>query len=82
MGAAQRLWIEQSRDPGGILGLTRVDGTADEGESSVEQALFIWKDSAAEFADCLIGMRHLEVGYQATASCDQQALKLPGFIAG
>jgi predicted nucleic-acid-binding protein len=33
-----------------------------EGEPSVEKALFVWKDSAAEFADCLIGMRHLELG--------------------
>ena len=41
-----------------------------EAELSVEQALFIWKDSAAEFADCLIGMRHLELGCQATASFD------------
>ena len=52
-----------------------------EGEPSVEQALFIWKDFAAEFADCLIGMRHLELGCQATAWFDQRALKLPGFIA-
>ena len=28
-----------------------------EDESSVEQALFIWKDSAADFAVCLIGGR-------------------------
>ena len=52
-----------------------------EGEPSVEQALFIWKDSAAEFADCLIGMRHLGLGCQATASFDQRALKLPSFVA-
>ena len=52
-----------------------------EGEPSVEQALFIWKDSAAEFADCLIGMRHLGLGCQATASFDQRALKQPSFVA-
>ena len=52
-----------------------------EGEPSVEQALFIWKDSAAEFVDCLIGMWHLELGCQATASFDRRAFKLPGFIA-
>ncbi len=52
-----------------------------EEEPSVEQALFVWKDSAAEFADCLIGMRHLALGCQATASFDQRALKLPGFVA-
>jgi predicted nucleic-acid-binding protein len=52
-----------------------------EGEPSLEQALFIWKDSTAEFADCLIGMRHLQLGCRATASFDQRAIKLPGFIA-
>jgi len=52
-----------------------------EAEASVEQALFIWKDSAAEFADCLTSMRHIELGCQATASFDQRALRLPGFIA-
>jgi predicted nucleic-acid-binding protein len=45
-----------------------------EGEPSVEQALFIWKDSAAEFADCLICMRHLELRCQATASFEQRVL--------
>ena len=34
-----------------------------EGEPSVEQALFIWKDSAAEFADWLIRLpRDISVG--------------------
>jgi hypothetical protein len=33
-----------------------------------------------QFSD-LIGMWHLEVGCQATASFDQQTLKLPGLIA-
>ena len=41
--------------------------------------VFIWKDSRAEFPDCLIGMRHLELGCQATATFDQRATKLPGF---
>lgn len=52
-----------------------------EDESSVEQALFVWKDSAAEFADCLIGARHRALGCRATASFDARASKLPGFIA-
>ena len=29
-----------------------------EDESSIEEALFIWKDSNAQFADCLIGARY------------------------
>ena len=52
-----------------------------EDEPSVEQALFLWKNSSAGFADCLIGMRHLHLGCRATASFDASALRLPGFVA-
>jgi len=52
-----------------------------EDEPSVEQALFLWKDSSAEFADCLIGARHRNLGCRATATFDVRALKLPGFIS-
>jgi predicted nucleic-acid-binding protein len=52
-----------------------------EDEPSLEQALFLWRDSAAELADCLIGARHLNLGCRATASFDARALKLPGFIS-
>jgi predicted nucleic-acid-binding protein len=51
-----------------------------EDEPSIEQALFIWKDSSAQFADCLIGARHRKLGCSATATFDQGALKLPGFV--
>jgi predicted nucleic-acid-binding protein len=50
-----------------------------EDEASVERALFLWQDSPAGFADCLIGTRHLTLGCSATASFDGRALKLPGF---
>jgi predicted nucleic-acid-binding protein len=52
-----------------------------EDEATVERALFVWKDSAAEFADCLIGERYRELGCRATASFDARAPKLPGFTA-
>jgi predicted nucleic-acid-binding protein len=52
-----------------------------EDESSVERALYVWKDSNADFADCLIGARHKMLGCRATATFDAKALKLPGFIA-
>jgi predicted nucleic-acid-binding protein len=51
-----------------------------EDEPSVERALFLWKDSSGDFADCLIGTRHLQLGCRATASFDNRALRLPGFI--
>ena len=52
-----------------------------EDESSVVSALFIWKDSAADLADCLIGLRHRELRCRATSSFDQKALELPGWVA-
>ena len=52
-----------------------------EDEHCVESALFTWKDSSADFADCLIGARHRALGCRATASFDARAAKLPGFIA-
>ena len=51
-----------------------------EDESSIEEALFVWKDSPAQFADCLIGARNRTLGCVATATFDTGALKLPGFI--
>jgi len=62
----------------GLLGATDVrfeDGPA------IEEALFIWKDTTAEFADCLIGARNRRLGCRATATFDVKASKLPGFIA-
>ena len=52
-----------------------------EDEPSIEAALFVWKDSPAQFADCLIGARHWALGCRATATFDGDALKLPTFIA-
>lgn len=52
-----------------------------EEESSIEEALYVWKDSPAQFADCLIGAHHLARHCKATASFDTNALKLSGFVA-
>jgi predicted nucleic-acid-binding protein len=52
-----------------------------EDESSVEEALFVWKDSTADFADCLINAHHRALGCRATATFDAKALKVRGFIA-
>ena len=52
-----------------------------EDEPAIEEALFIWKDVAAEFADCLIGARNRRLGCRATATFDAKAVKLPGFMA-
>jgi len=52
-----------------------------EDETAVEQALFTWRDSGADFADCLIGARNRRLGCAATATFDARAAKVPGFIA-
>jgi predicted nucleic-acid-binding protein len=80
-------WVLRSRyklSKGEILGafselLSAVDMSF-EGESSIEEALFVWKDSPAQLADCLIGARHRALGCSATATFGNGAVKLPGFI--
>ncbi len=52
-----------------------------EDESSVEDAVFAWQDSSADFADCLISAHHRACGCQATATFDTKALRLVGFVA-
>jgi predicted nucleic-acid-binding protein len=51
-----------------------------EDEPAVEEALCLWKDSTADFADCLIGAHHRRLGCRATASFDARAAKLTGFM--
>ena len=62
----------------GLLGAADVQF---EDEPAVEEALFVWKDSTADFADCLIGAKNRRLGCRATATFDAKASKLPGFIA-
>jgi predicted nucleic-acid-binding protein len=52
-----------------------------EDEPSVEHAVFSWKESAADFADCLIDARNQRLGCRATATFDKSALQLAGFVS-
>ena len=63
-----------------ISGLLDASDVRFEDEPAVEEAIFIWKDSAADFADCLIGAKNRRLGCRATATFDMKASKLPGFI--
>lgn len=51
-----------------------------EDEPAVEHALYSWKDSAADFADCLIDAHNRRLGCQVTVTFDTKALKLAGFM--
>lgn len=74
---------EYSKDElmGVLVGMLESADLMIEDESSLEQAVFVWRDSGAEFADCLISARHQSLGCQATATFDVKAAKLPGFIS-
>ena len=52
-----------------------------ENESAVEQARYLWRDSAADFADCLVGAHHRSLGCKATASFDARAARRPYFVS-
>lgn len=64
-----------------ISGLLDSNDVKFEDEPVIEEALFIWKDSAADFADCLIGAKNRRLGCRATATFDSKASKLPCFLA-
>jgi predicted nucleic-acid-binding protein len=64
-----------------ISGLLDATDVQFEDEPAIEEALFVWKDSVAGFADCLIGAQNRRLGCRATASFDAKASKLQGFIA-
>lgn len=64
-----------------ISGLLDAADVQFEDEPAVEEALFVWKDTAADFADCLIGARNRRLGCRATATFDAKASRLPGFVA-
>jgi predicted nucleic-acid-binding protein len=64
-----------------ISGLLDAPDVQLEDEPAVEEALFIWRDANADFADCLIGARNRRFGCRATVSFDTKASKLQGFTA-
>jgi predicted nucleic-acid-binding protein len=64
-----------------ISGLLDAADVRFEDEPVIEEALFIWKDTTADFADCLIGAKNRRLGCRATATFDVKASRLPGFIA-
>ena len=64
-----------------ISGLLDATDVLFEDEPAIEAALFIWKESTTDFADCLIGTKNRRLGCRATATFDVKASKLPGFIA-
>lgn len=63
-----------------ISGLLDATEIQIEDEPTVEEALYVWKENSADFADCLIGAKYRRLGCRATATFDTKASKLPGFV--
>jgi len=51
-----------------------------EDEPKLEHVLYAWKDSRADFTDCLINARHQRLGCRATATFDARAFEVEGVI--
>ena len=76
-----RYSLSKSQIIGAISGLLDAGDIRFEDEPAIEEALFTWKDTTGDFADCLIGAQNRRLGCRATATFDVRASKLPGFIA-
>ena len=75
-----RYVMSKSEILGVMLTLLGTDGIRFEDEPAIEEAIVLWEDNAANFADCLIGARNRRLGCRATATFDAKAVKLPGFV--
>jgi len=49
-----------------------------EGEDTQEQALYLFEDSSADFADCLMVARYQRMGFATMLTFDENAAKLAG----
>ena len=76
-----RYGVSKNQIIAAISGLLDATDVQFEDEPAIEEALFIWKDTTADFADCLIGTQNRRLGCRATATFDIKASKLPGFMA-
>lgn len=73
-----RYSLSKSRIIEVMTGLLESRETVFEDESSLEEALFSWRESNADFADCLIVARSRRLGCHKVVSFDAKAAKLPG----
>jgi len=76
-----RYGMQKVQITGAISGLLDATDIQFENEPAIEEGLFTWKNSTADFADCLIAAQNKRLGCSATATFDAKAAKLPGFIA-
>jgi predicted nucleic-acid-binding protein len=63
-----------------ISGLLEAVDVQLEDEAAIEEALYMWKEASADFADCLIAAKNRRMGCRETATFDIKAAKLQGFV--
>ncbi len=76
-----RYGLQKNQVMDAVSGLLDATDVKFEDEPAIEEALYLWKEGVADFADCLIGARHRRLGCRATATFDARAARLPGFVA-
>ena len=76
-----RYGLKKAEIVNAISGLLDTTEIQFEAESAIEESLKHWKDSTADFADCLIGAHNRRLGCRATATFDAKAARLPAFLA-
>ena len=77
-----RFGLRKNQIMSAISGLLDAAEIELEDEPTIEEALYLWTDSTADFADCMIGVHHRRLGCRATATFDAGAVELPGFVGG
>lgn len=50
-------------------------------EETLEEALYLYENNAADFADCLMAARYARLGCKAMLTFDRKAAQLPGVVA-
>jgi predicted nucleic-acid-binding protein len=78
-------WVLRSRyklDKATLIGaftqLLETDGVRHEDEAALEEALFRWKNSTADFTDCMLAARAELLGLSSFSTFDEDAARLPG----
>jgi predicted nucleic-acid-binding protein len=78
-------WVLRSRyklDKASIIdaftALLEIDGIGHEDEGALEEALLRWKDSSANFTDCMLAAKTGLLGLSSFETFDEDAARLPG----
>lgn len=75
-----RYSVPKSKIIAALSGLLEAVDVQLEDEAAIEEELYMWKDTNADFADCMIAAKNRRMGCRATVTFDARAAKLPEFV--